>query len=183
MDLPEQSAPVSRVLTLWSPESIGNPVRGAGREALGSIASIAWTANNLAYYYPFRLTTHETAYQLLFWVGATSSGNIDVGIYDDQYKRIVSAGTTAMSATVNTVQELNIADTALKPGNYFLGASCSTTAGTTFGVIMNDEWAMSALQIYEQATALPLPDPAVPVLTTQGSCLLVAIGIQFHTAF
>ena len=183
MDFPTYRMPPPPILTPFHPDSLGMALPGGASAALGSIASSAWPADNLALFYPFRLYDWATAYQLLFWVGATSSGNIDVGIYDSQKNLIVSAGSTAMSATVNTVQELNIADTVLPPGDYLLGVACSTTGGTTFTTATADELLLSVHPIYEQASALPLPDPCVPVSTTQTSTARVVCGIQFRTVF
>lgn len=181
-DFPGYEMPVSPILTPWSPESLGSAAPAIAR-TLGLVASAAWFSANLAFYYPFRLSSWATAYQLLFWVGATSSGNIDVGIYDSQLNRIVSAGSTAMSATVNTVQEINITDTVLPPGDYFIGGVCSNTTGTVFLTSLADESILSAMPIYEEANALPLPNPATPVVSTQSTPPIVAIGIQFRSVF
>lgn len=180
MDFPAEGFPPPSVLLPYSFESIG-VARGA--TGLAGATSVSWSANNLAYYYPFSLTSWATAYQLLFWVGATSSGNIDIGIYTTQKNRLVSAGTTAMSVTVNTIQLINITDTVLAPGAYLLGVACSTTGGTVFAGTQADEASLSTNPIYEQATALPLPDPCVPVVSTQASPLCVVAGIVFVPTF
>lgn len=181
-DFPQYEMPVSPILTPWSPESLGM-MEVISSITLGTAASSAWLSNNLALYYPFRLTSWATAYQLLFWVGATSSGNIDVGIYDSQLNRIVSAGSTAMSATVNTVQEIDITDTVLSPGDYYLAGACSTTAGTVIRSTTQDENMLASVPVYQEASALPLPNPGAPVVTTQGAVPIVAIGIQFRSVF
>ncbi|MDP3909266.1 MAG: hypothetical protein Q8Q14_02655 [Gemmatimonadales bacterium] len=185
MDWPNIKWPAPPVLTPFALESLGFGVPApTGSASIGGATSSTWSVNNKAYFYPFRLHEFATAYQLLFWVGATSSGNIDVGIYDSQLNLIVSAGSTAMSATVNTVQEINITDTVLPPGDYLLGVACSTTAGTCFnsggGV---DDILLSSYPVYEQTTALPLPDPAVPVLCTDSSPSRWVCGIQFVPTF
>jgi hypothetical protein len=156
---------------------------GTAGNDLGSAASGSWSVNNKAYFYPFRLQSHAVAYQLLFWVGATSSGNIDVGIYDSQKNLVVSSGSTAMSATVNTVQELNITDTALPPGDYLLAGACSTTGGTCFRVASNDELALASYPVYEQTLALALPNPCTPVACTDTAPMRWVIGIQFVPTF
>lgn len=181
MDWPTGVIVAPPVLTPFNMESLGPSM---GTAPLGGATSTTWTVNNKGYYYPFRLDQIVTARQLLFWVGATSSGNIDVAIYDSQLNRIVSAGTTAMSATVNTWQELNITDTVLHPGDYYLGVSCSTTVGTCFTQSSSaDESALSRWPVYEQASALPLPNPAVPVVCTDDTPPLWACGIQFAPVF
>lgn len=181
----QYALPPSPVLTPFSPESLGLSIVALGGGTLSNCASATWPANNTALFYPFRLHTWATAYQLLFWVGATSSGNIDVGIYDSQKNLIISSGSTAMSATVNTVQELNITDTTLPPGDYLLGVVCSTTAGTTFNVAAGGFSAaiqQSSYPVYTQASALPLPNPCTPVVASTVRAV-VACGIQFRPTF
>jgi hypothetical protein len=183
VDFPEYSLPPPPVLVVHGLDSIGF---AAGTQVtLGGLSSGTWATANAAYYYPFRLTGWATAYQLLFWVGATSSGNIDMGIYDAQKNRIVSAGSTAMSATVNTVQELNITDTTLAPGDYLLAVACDNTTATCFRAIPNDEIGLPQIVVYEQTglTAAALPNPGVPVVLTDTTMSLVGCGIQFRSVF
>lgn len=186
-DCPVYQMPVPPVLTTAHPDALGTPaVANIAAGPLGNATSAAWPTANLALYIPFTLTEWATAYQLLWWVGGTSSGNIDVGIYDAQKNRIVSAGSTAMSATTNTVQELNITDTLMAPGRYFLAAACDNNTGTVFRIALGtDEIALSASPIYEQAglTAAALTNPGVPVVTTLASPLLPIVGIQFRSVF
>lgn len=178
---PEYQLPAPPVLTPFSLESLGACIAGPILQGWGSFSS---TQNaNEAIFFPFRLTTWETAYQLLYLVGATSSGNIDVGIYDSQKNRIVSSGSTAMSATVNTVQELNITDTVLPPGDYLLAVATDNTTGTLFGSGLADERSLSSIPIYEQASAFPLPDPCVPVIATGTVPSIRVVGIQFRSTF
>ena len=183
MDFPIYRMPPPPILTPYHPDSLGLATPPGINATLGAATSQAWPSNDMAFFYPFRLYDWATAYQLLFWVGAVSSGNIDVGIYDSQKNLIVSSGSIAMSATVNTVQELNIPDTILPPGDYLLGVACSTTVGTAFGTIQGDEIALSSYAVYEQATAFPLPNPCVPVVTTQSNGYLFCCGIQFRSVF
>lgn len=184
MDFPVPRIPPPPILTPFSLDSLGLEYSAISASGIGGIASASWAANNKAYFYPFRLFTWATAYQLLFTVGGTSSGNIDVGIYDSQLNRIVSAGSTGMSATVNTVQALNIADTVLPPGDYLLAVACSTTGGTWLRTpTLTDEVLLGSIPVYEQASAFPLPDPCVPVLCTDASQGIGAVGIQFVPTF
>lgn len=185
MDFPQSVLVPPPILSTFSRECVGQALIGGAFTVLDATTSRAWTANNKAYYYPFTLYAHCTAYQLLFMVGSTSSGNIDVGIYDNEANLIVGAGSTAMSASTSTVQQINITDTALKPGRYFLGVACSTTAGTCFngGSSSNDEQILPLLPVYEQASALPLPSTATPVLCTDAAPPIWVCGIQFVPTF
>jgi hypothetical protein len=181
-DWTDNRRPVSPVLTPWSPESLGHLTNLISAGNLAGATTQTWSTNNLAYLYPFTLTDWATARELFWFVGGTSSGNIDVGIYTSQGQLIVGAGTTAMSATVNTVQILPITDTELPPGDYFLAGACSTTAGTVMGVKPSDELLFCSHPVYDWATGgLPLGATASPALSTNTTPLIAAIGIQFHT--
>ena len=162
---------------------MGDALVGATATLFANAVSKAWPANNQAIYIPFRLSSPGLARQFLFLVGATSSGNIDIGIYTAQKNRIISAGSTAMSASTNTVQQINITDTWLNPGEYLLGVSCSTTTGTVFGLTFNDEIALSMATTYEEASALPLPATATPAISTTATPLIPVVGIQFAGTF
>lgn len=148
----------------------------------GSTSS-AWPTANLALYYPFRLYSFATAYQLLVLIGATSTGNVDVGIYDAQKNLIVSSGSTACGA-INTVQEFDITNTVLAPGDYMLGLAFSTNTATTFvGTAANDELILGGVVVYEEASAMPLPSTATPVVTTLDVPRMSLAGIQFRSVF
>ena len=181
---PDYALPCSPILTPFSPESLGNDLNGISSGSVAGCASSTLTQNK-AIIIPFRLTTFETAYQLLWYVGATSNGNIDIGIYDSQKNRIVSAGGVAMSATTNTVQEINITDTVLPPGEYMLAAVTDSATGTIFAFNppTADELVLSLIGLYEQATAYTLPDPLVPVLSTVSVGVIPLVGIQLRSVF
>lgn len=182
-DFPGYRMAVWPVLTPAHLASYGFALSGNGTQILGAASSGTWTVANQAYYYPFSLYDWATAYQLLFWVGATSSGNIDVGIYDSQGNKIISAGSTAMSATVNTVQEINITDTLLAPGHYMLAGAVDNTTGTVFRLAQTDELAHGSYPIYTEATAFALPATATPIQGTDASSFIAMVGIQFRSVF
>lgn len=108
----------------FHPESIGS--------ALTNIMSLASSVNtaDLAHYYPFTIYSPVTVYDMFYIVGATSNGNIDLGIYDSQLNRIVNSGSTGMG-TANTFQIVPITDTLLVPGDYFMAYQASSGTGTT----------------------------------------------------
>lgn len=183
-DFPAYRLAAPPVLTPFSMESLGALLTGYTNFGLSNAASASWTANT-ALFYPFELASWATAYQLLWYVGATSNGNIDVGIYDSQQNLIVSSGSTAMSASTNTVQELNITDTVLAPGKYFLAAGCDSGTGTIFRFSpLADESALPSLPIYEQTglTGPTLTNPGTAVVSTRSVPIVVAVGIQFRSS-
>ena len=73
-------------------------------------------------------------------IGAGTTGNLDAGIYDAAtLGRIINSGSTALGSA-NTVQELNITDTPLAPGDYLMAVQFSSTSGSFFrNAPANDE--------------------------------------------
>lgn len=187
MDFPQPRLPNPPIIHTWSRAAIGfmdAPSASGSGGTLGSAASAAWQTANSAIYIPFTLTDFAIVYQLLYWVGATSSGNIDVGIYSDGGVRLVAAGSTAMSGTVNTIQEVNITDTALGPGTYILAAAVDNTTGTMFCTPSNnDELVHGTMPIWFEASAFPLPATATPVLHTSNTPRRPFVGAQLRSVF
>lgn len=188
MDFPTARIGPPPILTPFHSDMLGLPFASdvGVMSGLWSASSAIWPVANKGYFYPFHLDDWATAYQLLFWVGATSSGNIDMAIYDSQKNRIVSSGSTAMSATVNTVQELDITDTVLPPGDYILGVGCDNNTGTCFReTLSSDEFGLTAAMHYEQTglTGPTLPDPCVPVACTDTTPGWRVVGIQFRSLY
>jgi hypothetical protein len=111
-----------------------------GNESLNSVIAISgsalnstattWPSANRAIYIPVPVTDTITIYQMAVRI-QTQSGNLDVGIYDYNGNRLVSAGSTAMAAA--GVQTFNVADTTLVPGWYHMAVNVSNTTAVLRG--------------------------------------------------
>lgn len=105
-------------------------------EAVAASASVAWGTINLIRCYPFVLAEPVLVRKLWIYKGATVTGSVDVGIYAEDGPgtcvRIISAGTTAVAAGANTIQEFDIADTQLGRGRYYMAAAMSLATTTMF---------------------------------------------------
>ena len=88
-------------------------------------ASTAWPAANRALFIPIRVPRRVIVYKLVTGAGATATGNFDVGIYDIGGNRIIASGATAKGASVEHI--INITDTAIGPGLYYLAMSADGT--------------------------------------------------------
>ena len=135
----------------------------SGFDASKSVtAGATWPTANKAWYMPFYLNEGLTVYQMGVWV-ATSSGNVDVGIYDEFGTRLVSLGSTACPSAGPAL--LDISNTALVPGTYYAALAVDNTTaslrrlntpaagvGRTFGV-----------QVQTSAFALPATATFTPV--------------------
>ena len=123
-----------------------------------NLASVgAYPTANRALFYPVTVQRPVIAQQMGVIVG-TQSGNIDVGIYDENGVRLVSSGSTVVGAA--GVQTFDITDTPLAPGVYYLAMAVSNTTATfnrSAGLIVG---ALRGAGVRQMDTALPLPSTA-----------------------
>lgn len=120
-------------------------------------ASAVWPAANRAIYIPFCVEQIVTVYQMAVEV-VTQSGNLDLGLYDQDGRRLVSAGSTAVAVT--GLQIIDITDTVLEPGVYFM-AMCVDNTTASFKRCNTDILTLQAFGVQQQAVgAVTLPDPA-----------------------
>lgn len=147
-----------------------------------SAPASATLPQNVAHFFPFWLEVEAIAKKMAVLTGATANGNVDVGIYDEEFNYLISSGATAQGST-NTVQELDITDTTLPPGNYWMALSLSSATGTVFRLTAADEVAISQTPCLTQATAHPLPtSTATPVKSTSDpATIALAMAVAFDT--
>jgi hypothetical protein len=132
---------------------------------VGGQAATAWPANNRAIYTPFDLPIPFTIARFMIANG-TSSGNRDIGIYDSNFSRLLSTGSTASSGT-NAVQYIGVADQVFAAGRYYLGLVCSTTVATVNAVSLSTAALARACGLLEEDLgATTLPAIATPVAYT-----------------
>jgi hypothetical protein len=119
----------------------------------------AWPANNLALYIPFLVEQTCTAYKMAFEVGA-QAGNYDVGIYSEGGVRLVSKGSTAVPGAGLAV--VDITDTLLTPGVYYMAMNVDTTTTLTIQRIVAPASIFLQLAGMQQQAvgAVTLPNPA-----------------------
>ena len=124
------------------------------------MASGAWPATNLAIYVPFIVHGARTIKRILVHIGGATSGNVDAGIYAEDGTKKVTIGSTAVG-TGNEVQELDITDTALTAGRYFMALAFdnTTVACIRAAVITKNR----VIGVKEETSAFPLPSSATYV--------------------
>jgi hypothetical protein len=109
-------------ITPWSTNSIGYYLQG-----VSTPSSNNYIAANTGVFIPFGLV-EATTFTKMFWAnGSAVTGNLDVGLFQEDGTLIVSAGTTAQ-ATISTLQVVDITDTSLPRGRYYLGITSDTSA-------------------------------------------------------
>ena len=85
----------------------------------------------------------------------TIPGHMDMGIYDQKGNRIVSGGSTAISAGTGP-KKVDITDTYLNPGTYFLAVAMDNTTVAVAQSAMNTE-PQRVLGVQQMASAFALP--------------------------
>lgn len=128
---------------MFSPPQVivppGPLISSFGRYATGvplaSAASATWSLAKRVIYVPVYLPQSMTA-TLLWWLNGATVGTdtVEAGIYNSAAglptTKIVSSGTGVTSAGANIVQSIDITDTFLAPGLYFLALTASGTTTT-----------------------------------------------------
>lgn len=146
----------------WSLESIGIAITSAGGIVFMSTSSAVYPSANLAILIPFILAKQFTVVKMFTCNGSTASGNLDVGIYTNEggaspvLRLIVSKGSTAQSGT-SVVQGLDIADTILPPGSYYMAIVMNNILGTFFRGTVTTASIATAIGIRFKTSAFPLP--------------------------
>lgn len=129
-------------------------------------ASAAWGTNNKAIYIPFRTTAPLIVRQMFCFNGSTANGNVDIGVYDARFTLLVSTGSTAQAGT-SALQVIDVTDTEIGVGTFYLALALSSTSGTIFRTSEANNAFASAFGLLQQtASAFPLPATGTPVTTT-----------------
>jgi hypothetical protein len=132
--------------------------------ALGLPASTVWPNASRAYAYPLNLDRIYRVRRVFWYNGATVNGNVDLGIYDmESLKRLYSTGSVAQSGA--SAPQYTSVDLVLQPGSYYLALVSSSATATFMASISTGAVGLRGMGAVIQGTALPLPDPLVPVTT------------------
>lgn len=153
--VPAQDQP-SAAITPFSAESLGSMAWFLGTN---SSASTVWPSGNFAIYIPFIISVPTLISGGAIANGATASGNVDMGIYDDQGNRLISKGSTAQAGTSGW-QLMAFGSITLNPGNYYMAMTCSNGVATVQQVNVVAAEDTRCLGVLGQASALPLPATA-----------------------
>ena len=113
----------------------------------------------------------------LWWTNGSTvnaSNNLDIGIYASTQNRepgvlVVSAGSTAQG-TASQVQFVDVTDTTLAPGLYWIALTASVTAASTMRTSLSVT--PQGLIVFSESSALPLPSTATPVESAYGRIYL-----------
>lgn len=108
-------------MPLYAPAPIDLYV-GPSNPNIGHVLT-AFPTINAARLYAFTVNRFQTVSKIYFRVG-TASGNMDVGVYDDNGTRLTSSGSTAVPTAAQTVS-LTVPAINLSPGiKYWVAIAC-----------------------------------------------------------
>lgn len=149
---PNLARPGEITITPWSVQSLGVPLFVT---ATTNPSSQNYVAANVGVFVPFTIPEACTFTKMFWCNGSAAAGNLDVGLFQEDGTLIVSSGTTAQSGTSN-LQPVDITDTTLPRGLYYLGL-CSDTSGVTQKVlaVLPSAGVLQGLGLLEDAACAP----------------------------
>lgn len=137
-------------------------------------------AANQAIYVPFVVTTAATFTRGFWYNGATLTGNVSVGIYDEAGNRLATTGAVARTAASSIESAAFTAAVTLAPGRYYMAILfAAATATGCFAYVAAGFFRVAG--IVTQATGVAAL-PATAVYATWASMVLPYFGIT-QTSF
>lgn len=169
----EYPRPSPHIIGTWSNEVIGAEIGGI---LSTNSSSGTYTTGSTAIALPLCLA-HPFLVRKVWWFNGTTAttDSADVGVYTEAGSRLVSGGGTAISGA-SGLQEVDVTDTPLRPGRYWL---CYVQNGTTATPV---RWALGsaplgrAIGIAQMGTAYPLPTTLTPAALTMTALPLFGIA-------
>lgn len=156
MDFPNPSQLPLFISSYSARYGIGGNLRTITSQVLGALT---WTANMAS----FMPVTIPWPYPIsrVWWINGSvnTTTNVDFGIYSPSGAKIYSTGSTAMG-TISSVQYVTPATPFILPdGKYYFAWVCDNTTTRAYGPAVNTT-SFPLVGILQQASALPLPNPA-----------------------
>lgn len=156
-DWPQLGPPSPIMLSTFNLASIGMDV---GAAAMAAPASAALGTANLARGFPFLLPEPATVAKVWWYNGATANGNVDVGIYSEDGRLLMSVGSTAQG-TASVLQEAVPTGTlTLGRGKFYMALATSSTTATFFtvgGSVASNLQLLKGAGCFQAASAFALP--------------------------
>ncbi len=165
---PQDQAPA--IIHSFSQEALGvSPVVGSN---FGS--STTWGVTNWSEYVPFIVSSPMVVTTMGVFNGASVSGNLDIGVYDDQANRITHSGSTAQSGT-NAWQSVAVAGVTLQPGIYYMALNFDNTSARYFA-IFGSSLTRAMGMLLDFGSTLVLPTTATWVVETNGVIPMMCVS-------
>jgi hypothetical protein len=146
---------------------------------IGSFSTVSgriWPVASKAIFLPVTIDYPITILSLSFLTGANITANLDLGIYDFAGNRIVSSGSVTQPVA-STIQVVDIVDTLLNPGYYFLASVFDNIVSnpTAYGASATS---LAHFGVCEMASAFPLPTTATYSRITSSYALAMSAHLR-----
>lgn len=171
-NFPNYRLPNLPTITPFHEASLGSLTRYLAGTAFAS----ATAGSQVAQFFPWVVEMPITIVKGFVMNGASVNGNVDVGVYDHEFNRLVSMGATAQAGTT-AIQSLDITDTTIDPGRYWLAFLCSGT-GTVHAKLSTDEIILPVFPLLEMTGQTALPATATAAKNTQASPIIPLFGFS-----
>lgn len=140
-----------------------------------NFASGTYPAANRALACPFEIAAPFLVRKVFWFNGATTtSTSADVGVYTEAGALVVSGGGTAISGA-NATQEVDVTDTVLKPGRYWLAYAQNGTTATPM-LSATAAAVLRAMGCAQMASAYVLPSTFTPAAVASAAFPLMGIA-------
>lgn len=170
-DFPKAIDVTPSVISSFSFSSSG---RFLAQSANTGQTAVAWPLANLALFVPFRVSQTIIAVKMFWFNGTAGTDSVDVGIYGQDGTRLVSSGSTLTSGA-SSKQEVDITDTTLTPGLYYMAMAMNGTTNTIVRFSAGLTGPLSGWGLYELTSAFALPATATFATTTRQDIPLVCL--------
>lgn len=152
---------------------------GTELAAIASVAAVsaAIPAANRVIFVPF-VNPEPALIKKVWWHnGATVAGSVDCGVYDENGVQLIQAG-SIVQATINVLQEVDVADTYIGRGRFYLAIAASNATATFFRVTPSVQLC-KVLGMAENFGGVPLA--ATYVLAANTAAFIPICGISLRT--
>lgn len=158
---PSLARPGEITITPWSYQSLATSM--FTMTATAPVAN-AWPTANTVIFVPFTIPEAMTVTKMFCGI-ANAAGNIDLGIYNENQTLVISIGTTIASGS-NTLQVLDITDTTLARGRYYMAMVADTVVTLTIisSVLLAAGICQSMGLLQQASVTLPLSTNANPAV-------------------
>lgn len=129
--------------------------------------SSGWVANR-SYFTPFYLPAPAMLRRIGWGNGATSSGNVDAGLFRYDGTRLRTTGSTPQAGS-DAIQTVDVVDIECPPGLYYMAIAFDNTTGN-IRCISSTARILSSFGVFQQS-AFPLPSTFTPATLTDDNPL------------
>lgn len=136
-----------------SPNAAGNFFLGVQQGSTSSTTN--WFSANSGLFVPFNIERPVLVKRMFVMNGNVLSGSVDAGIFTMGGGKIIANGGT-VQAGASLIQFLDVTDTILAPGAYYMGCSLNNTTGRIKVYSLSGRY-FGHLGAYQAPSVYPLP--------------------------